>query len=319
MRSARSRRTRSSGTRPPVPTGRSCRGPSRVFTDGAFGPDAPIQPVPVDEPPPGGQFPDPRWWQYRTGWNLPTQPGSEGLKLASFDQLYTLANRYSVARACIELRKEEIRGLEWEIQLTTQAAKAYQGDSKAMRDFGERAAEATRFFKNPDPDYWNFGSFLDAVLEEIFVYDALCLVFRPKYGKGLGRGLLGSDLDSIRLVSGPDHPAPAGHARRQAPPARRPLISSSSSAYPGAITRPLSRAPTLTITALPGPRSTPFRADTMLYSPLPGPPRDSLRVPAGRAGFAADHLRACRSRSSNSPTSRKAQFPASTSPPATRI
>ena len=71
---------------------------------------SPIQPVPVDEPPPGGQFPDPRWWQYRTGWNLPTQPGSEGLKLASFDQLYTLANRYSVARACIELRKEEIRG-----------------------------------------------------------------------------------------------------------------------------------------------------------------------------------------------------------------
>jgi 8-oxo-dGTP pyrophosphatase MutT (NUDIX family) len=180
--------------------------PSRTFTDGAFAPFSPIQPVPVDEPPPGGQFADPRWWQYRVGWNLPTQPGTEGLKLASFDQLYTLANRYSVARACIELRKEEIRGLEWEITLTTDAAKAYQGDRKAMRDFGERKAEVTKFFKHPDPDYWSFSSFLDALLEEIFVYDALSVIFRPKYGASFGmggRGLLGSDLDSINLVSGP--------------------------------------------------------------------------------------------------------------------
>ena len=28
--------------------------PSSVFTDGAFGPMSPIQPTPVDEPPPGG-------------------------------------------------------------------------------------------------------------------------------------------------------------------------------------------------------------------------------------------------------------------------
>ena len=177
--------------------------PSRTFTDGAFGPMSPIQPVPVDEPPPGGTFPDPRLWQYRTGWNLPTQPGTEGLKLASFDQLYTLSTKYSVARACIELRKEEIRGLEWSIDLTTKAAKAYQGDHKAMKDFGERAAEATKFFRHPDPDFWSFNTFLDALLEEIFVYDALSLIFRPKYGRGLGRGLLGSDLDSLRLVSGP--------------------------------------------------------------------------------------------------------------------
>ena len=31
--------------------------PSSVFTNGAFGPMSPIQPVPVDEPPPGGEFP----------------------------------------------------------------------------------------------------------------------------------------------------------------------------------------------------------------------------------------------------------------------
>ena len=90
--------------------------PSATFSDGAFGPMSPIQPVPVDEPPPGGTFPDPRWWQAPVGWNLPTQPGTEGLKLCSFQQLYTLASKYSVARQCIQLRKDEILGLEWSIE-----------------------------------------------------------------------------------------------------------------------------------------------------------------------------------------------------------
>ena len=117
-----------------------------------------------------------------------------------------------------------------------------------MRDFGERAAEATRFFKHPDPDYWNFSSFLKALLEEILVYDALSLVFRPKYGKGLGRGLLGSDLDSPEPGLRPDHPAAAGHARRQAPPARARPTSSSCTACPAATTRRSSPAPTLTTT-----------------------------------------------------------------------
>jgi 8-oxo-dGTP pyrophosphatase MutT (NUDIX family) len=177
-----------------------------TFSDGAFGPMPPIQPVPVDQPPPGGQFPDPRWWQYTQGWNLPTPPGSEGLKLASFDQLKTLSERYSVARACIELRIEEILGLGWEIVLTKEAAKAYQGDHHANRDAGERIGKLTKFFKHPDPEYMTFDTFLAACLEEVFVFDALALIMRPKFGEAFGmggRGLLGSPLDSLNLVSGP--------------------------------------------------------------------------------------------------------------------
>jgi 8-oxo-dGTP pyrophosphatase MutT (NUDIX family) len=241
--------------------------PSQTFTDGAFGPMSPIQPVPVDEPPPGGQFPDPRWWQYRTGWNLPTQPGTEGLKLASFDQLYTLANKYSVARQCIELRKEEIRGLEWSIELTTKAAKAYQGDHKAMRDFGERAAEATKFFRHPDPDFFSFSLFLDAALEEIFTYDALALVMRPKYGKGLGRGLLGSDLDSIRLVSGPTvRPLLDMHGGKPRPPA--PAYQQFLYGVPRSDYQTVISGSDIDDYGLAGAEVNEFRADTMLYLPL---------------------------------------------------
>jgi ADP-ribose pyrophosphatase YjhB (NUDIX family) len=195
--------------------------PEQTFTDGAFGPFSPILPVPVDAPPEGADQPDPRLYEYQVGWNLPVgQPGTEGLKLADFNTLRTLANLYSVARTCIQIRKSEIRGLDWDIVPTHEAAKAYQNDHDAMRDFGERRAKAVKFFRHPDPDFFNFGSWLDTVLDEVFVYDALSLVLRPKWGKGLGRGLLGSDLDCIELISGPTiRPLVGMHGEVPRPPA----------------------------------------------------------------------------------------------------
>ena len=250
--------------------------PSMTFTDGAFGPMSPIQPVPVDEPPLGGMYPDPRYWQYRTGWNLPTQPGSEGLKLASFDQLRTLSQRYSVARACIDLREQEIRGLEWEITLTKHAAKAYQNNHAMMRDFGERAAQATKFFKRPDPGYWNFSSFLNAMLEEILVYDALALIFRPKYGAKFGRGgrgLLGSDLDSIRLVSGPTiRPLVDMHGDPPAPPA--PAYQQYLYGVPRSDYLTIMRGSDIDDNGLSGAQVGEFTSDIMLYAPF-WPTRES--------------------------------------------
>ena len=238
--------------------------PSSVFTDGAFGPMSPIQPVPVDVPPPGGQFPDPRWWQAPVGFNLPSPPGTEGFKLASFSQLQTIAEKYSVARRCLQLRKDEICGLEWSIEMTTQAAMAYQNDHKAMRDFGERAAKATKFFRHPDPDYWNFSSWLSAVLEEILVFDALALVFRPKYGKGLGRGLLGSDLDSIRLVSGPTiRPILDMHGGTPRPPA--PGYSQYLFGVPRSDYQAVISGSDIDDYGLTGAEINQFRADTMMY------------------------------------------------------
>jgi 8-oxo-dGTP pyrophosphatase MutT (NUDIX family) len=195
--------------------------PENTFTEGAFGPFSPILPVPVDAPAEGADQPDPRLYEYQVGWNLPVgQPGTEGLKLADFNTLRTLANLYSVARTCIQIRKSEIRGLDWDIVPTHEAAKAYQNDHAAMRDFGERRGEAVKFFRQPDPDFFNFGSWLDTLLDEVFVYDALSLVLRPKRGKGLGRGLLGSDLDCIELVSGPTiRPLVGMHGEIPRPPA----------------------------------------------------------------------------------------------------
>jgi 8-oxo-dGTP pyrophosphatase MutT (NUDIX family)/2'-5' RNA ligase len=177
--------------------------PARTFTQGAFGPFSPILPVPVDEAPPGALLPDPRRFDYEVGFNLPTPPGQDGYKLASFSVLRQLADLYSVCRSCINRRKDMVLGLEWDIVPTREAAKAYQSDNSAMKDFGERRAKAVKFFKKPDPNYFTYDSFMSALLEEVFVFDALSILLKPKRARGLKRGLLGSDLDCIELITGP--------------------------------------------------------------------------------------------------------------------
>src|SRR5215472_13181008 len=173
------------------------------FTQGAFGPFSPVLPVPVDTPEPSGRA-EPRREQFQVGWNLPVgEPGNEGIKLATFGTLRTLADLYSIARACIQTRKSEVRGLEWDIMPTTDAAKAHKGDTGWYKDFGDRRAKAMRFFRRPDPDYFSWNTFIDAFLEEVFVFDALSLYLSPKRGRGMKKGLLGSDLDCLQLLSGP--------------------------------------------------------------------------------------------------------------------
>ena len=171
------------------------------FQAGAFGPFAPIYPMAIDEPPDGAERAMPRRLPYQVGWNLPVgQPGTEGVKLADFQVLRSLANVYSVARSCIQLLKSEIRGLEWDITPTKEAAKAMRGDHKAMTDFGERRAQAVAFFKNPDPEYGSWSSWLDTLLEDLFAIDAVSVYLRPTWGKG--KGVLGSDLTALELISG---------------------------------------------------------------------------------------------------------------------
>lgn len=178
--------------------------PTQAFTEGAFGPFSPILPVPVDAPPPGDfERPEPRRWQYPVGWNLPTGvPGNEGLKLVPFETLRRLADVYSVARAAIEYRKSQIKGVQWDIVPTPDASKAYQNQPAKMADFGQRRGKVVKFFNRPDPNYLSYSTFVNALLEEVLVYDALSILLRPVWGKGKGKGLLGSDLDSLMLLTG---------------------------------------------------------------------------------------------------------------------
>jgi len=176
------------------------RDPS-AFVTGAFAPLTPLPPTPIDAPRPGFERPEPRRWQYPQAWNLPIgQPGTEGLKLCDFATLRLYSDLYSVARACIQLRKDEITGIEWDIVPTKEAGKSLHGDKKGMRDFAERRAELMKFFRHPDSNYQDFGSWMSAVLEDIFVVDALSVYLMPS--RLPGKGVLGSDLTEMQLLDG---------------------------------------------------------------------------------------------------------------------
>lgn len=173
-----------------------------AFLSGSFGPLAPMQPIAIDSPASDTEGPEPRRFTYPVSWNLPHGvPGDEGLKLAAFSQLRTIADSYSIARACIQTRIQEIVGLEWSIVPTAEAEKAMRGDKGARKDFDERRAKLEKFFRRPDPGkYHNFNSWLAALLEDIFVVDALSLYLQPSRTKG--KGVLGSNLAALCLIAG---------------------------------------------------------------------------------------------------------------------
>lgn len=175
-----------------------------TFLAGTFGPLMPMQPQPIDQPKPGEERPEPRRFTYQPSWNMPHgQPGEEGLKLAGFGQLRIMADAYSVARACIQLRIQEILAIEWDIVPTKDAEKAMRGDRAARREFDQRRAPVKGFFNRPDPGkYHGFESWLSAVLEEIFVVDALSLYLQPSKTRGKARGIPGSNLGALCLIAG---------------------------------------------------------------------------------------------------------------------
>lgn len=193
--------------------------PTQDFTAAGFAPGSPIRPVGVDVPGDGEERPEPRRFGYPVAWNLPIgQPGTEGLgKLADFGTLRQLAEYSSIARACIQLRKAEIRSLAWTIVPTKDAAKAMRGSEDKHSDFAERKAKAAKFFKRPDPNYSDFSSWLDAALEAVFVLDALSIYLQPTRGKG--KGLLGSSLGALCLIDGSSiRPLLDVHGARPRPP-----------------------------------------------------------------------------------------------------
>lgn len=174
--------------------------PMADFLEGAFGPLQPLTPMPIDTPGESGR-PLPRRWEYPVGWNLPVgQPGAEGLKLATFAAMRQYADRYSVVRSMINIRKDEISGTEWDVGPTDEVAAQTKGDKAAGKDQRERAAIIANFFKHVDPDYHGFQSWLSAQCEELFVIDAMTNYLHPTRVEG--KGPFGSGLAAIEALSG---------------------------------------------------------------------------------------------------------------------
>jgi 8-oxo-dGTP pyrophosphatase MutT (NUDIX family) len=159
-----------------------------------------------------------------------------------------------------------IAGLEWDIVPTREAAKAYQNDKGAYRDFGHRRSQAVKFFDKPDPNYFSFDSFTSALLEQVFVFDALSVLLRPKRGKGLRRGVLGSDLDCIELIDGQTiRPLLGLHGEMPRPPA--PYVQQYIQGVPRSDFQSMWDGRDIAEAGLKGYEGPAFSSDQMLYLP----------------------------------------------------
>ena len=190
------------GSRAPRPV-RSLERDAQTFLSGAFGPLVPIEPMPIDTVPPDTDLerPEPRRTEYPVGWNRPIgTPGTEGLKLAPFAQLRAYADLYSIIRAAIQIRKDELLGIDWEIVPTKAAQVAMRDNPAAQDDFDVRRQAMAEWFRRPDPSYVTFKPWFNALLEDIFVVDAACLYLHPSRQQGAGQ--FGSDLASLDLIDG---------------------------------------------------------------------------------------------------------------------
>jgi hypothetical protein len=129
--------------------------------------------------------------------------------LPSFGELRALARQPGI-RSWIELCKQEILCRDWDIIPSPEAVKSLQGDYRAMRAYAARAAEALRFFRRPDPDFWNLNSWLGTLLEDLLVLDAAAVALMKPHGDG--GGLFGSDIAGLRLIDAAiTEPAIDGH------------------------------------------------------------------------------------------------------------
>lgn len=128
--------------------------------------------------------------------------------IPSFRELRLLAETSPVIRACIELRKQELAATDWDITPTGPS------DCELAPDFAERRKEAVRFFRQPDPGFASFYSWMGALAEQVLVLNTCPLYLTyPQPGR---KGLLGRNVDGVsvldpdRLVPSPPRVFPAG-------------------------------------------------------------------------------------------------------------
>ncbi|MBV8060593.1 MAG: phage portal protein [Alphaproteobacteria bacterium] len=119
----------------------------------------PIQPVVPDAQ---EQSVRGRQWDFPVGYNTRVQP-RDGYN-TTFEQLRALADSCDVLRAVIETRKDQIKALTWNVK---------PKDDKKAPD--ARCQEIEDFMAFPDGEH-PFHTWLAALLEEMFVTDAACLL-----------------------------------------------------------------------------------------------------------------------------------------------
>lgn len=107
----------------------------------------------------------------------------------SFDVLRKFSVQHEVSRAAINYRKRQIAGLEWSIVST---------DTEDTTDYKQQTKELERFFRGIGGAGNKYRKFINKVVEDLLVLDAVALYRQPTLGGKL-YDVLPIDATTIRL------------------------------------------------------------------------------------------------------------------------
>lgn len=116
----------------------------------------------------------------------------------TFDTLRVFSVNYDVARACINHRKRQIENLEWAI--------VPKDDKANSKKFQRDIDKITDFFETPS-HMVDFRAFIDRIIDDMLVYDAIVLWKDKTYGGDLTE-LLPVDAATMRIRVTPDGSLP---------------------------------------------------------------------------------------------------------------
>lgn len=155
----------------------------RVALDGIqnvwFNPGQPLIPIAQDAT---------RQMDYPFGVNLRINPRQQPDEGIGFPQLRNLADAYDILRMVIETRKDQLATLDWKI-----SPKDVLDESEEMM---AKCKEVQQLFEHPsvEPTLNTWDNWLRAVLEDLFVLDAVAIYPRANLG--------GNRVVSLDLIDG---------------------------------------------------------------------------------------------------------------------
>lgn len=162
--------------------------PRAPFNTGMFGPGEPLIPSPISPLLPTGR-PSPRQSEYRVSDNLQLTMPRE----VPWSILRNAADNVSIVRSCIEVLKSSVTGLDWAFAIDSGRARALakrsaSSNHEVIIDLQDKYADdidRLHQWWNRPAWGWTLTEWLNAVIEDEVVYDAVALYPRFNYAGDL--------------------------------------------------------------------------------------------------------------------------------------
>ena len=169
-----------------------------IWPNVPFNPGNPLVPGAINPVREDGR-PDPRRYEYQVAQNI----NITETRLVPFKTLRATADQIDIIRRCLEVVKNKITGMDWDIVLSEDASERIASESgrdhvramaQAREKYTEDIARLRDFWENPDrANGYTYADWINLSLEEILVLDAWAIWPQKS---------VGGDLYGLQILDG---------------------------------------------------------------------------------------------------------------------